>query len=555
MSDFRRNILWAILVFCLILLWDRWQAYNGRPATFFPGFTQQGNGTNLVTENKNTDRGVNNLSTDNAITGSVLNRPTLDPETLYEVETDVLKMRFSDRGARLVYVELLDYPDQKDPNKNVVLLDDRQGYLYINQTGLVGPDFPNHQSSMRLVSDQRDLTDGQDSLRLQFESKVLGGVKLTKTWVFERGTYDAKVTHEVQNLGQNVVNPDLYLRIYRDSNKAQGSNAPAFFDVGATFSGPAVYSQEGGFQKVPFSDLDNNDASYQKYSQSGYIAMVQHYFVSAWLLPDGIERENTIEKVGVNTYAFGMLTPLGQISPGASETTSSIFFVGPQIEKRLERIYPGFELVKDYGWFTILAKPLYWLLDQLHSILGNWGWAIVALVFLIKALLYWPNAKAYSSMAKMKSINPRIVEMRKRLKDEPRQMQQEMVRIYREEKVNPLGGCLPILIQIPIFIALYWVLLSSVEMRGAPWILWIKDLSLLDPYFILPLLMTVTTLLQTWLNPTPPDPTQAKLMWALPIVFSIMFFFFPAGLVLYWLTNNILTIAQQWVINRRLGVI
>jgi YidC/Oxa1 family membrane protein insertase len=227
---------------------------------------------------------------------------------------------------------------------------------------------------------------------------------------------------------------------------------------------------------------------------------------------------------------------------------------GPQEEKKLEAMAPGLELVKDYGAFTILAKPLYWLLDQLFRVLGNWGWSIVALVVLLKIAFYWLNASAYRSMAKMKAINPKVMEMRERLKDKPQQMQQEMMRIYREEKVNPLGGCLPIVVQIPFFIALYWVLLSSVEMRNAPWVGWISDLSTKDPFFILPVLMTASTMFQTWLNPTPPDPIQAKMMWIMPLVFSVMFFVFPAGLVLYWLTNNLLSIAQQWFINRKLGV-
>jgi YidC/Oxa1 family membrane protein insertase len=236
------------------------------------------------------------------------------------------------------------------------------------------------------------------------------------------------------------------------------------------------------------------------------------------------------------------------------KTMTAKLFVGPQEEKVLEKLTPGLELVKDYGWLTILAKPLYWLLDELNSYLHNWGWSIVALVVLLKIAFYWLNAKAYASMAKMKAINPKIMEMRERLKSNPQQMQQEMMKIYREEKVNPMGGCLPIMIQIPVFIALYWVLLSSVEIRNAPWILWINDLSAADPYFILPLLMTLSTMLQTALNPTPPDPMQAKLMWIMPLAFSVMFFFFPAGLVLYWLTNNILAIAQQWLINTRMGV-
>ena len=249
-----------------------------------------------------------------------------------------------------------------------------------------------------------------------------------------------------------------------------------------------------------------------------------------------------------------MITTLPSIAPGASQSLEARFYAGPEEEKKLEALSPGLELVKDYGWLTILAKPLYWLLDKIHGLLGNWGWSIVGLVVLLKAAFFWLNAKAYSSMAKMKAINPKITEMRERLKDKPQQMQQEMMRIYREEKVNPMGGCFPIMIQIPVFIALYWVLLSSVEMRNAPWILWITDLSAKDPLYILPVIMTGTSLLQTWLNPTPPDPMQAKMMWIMPLVFSVMFFAFPAGLVMYWITNNILSIAQQWVINKRLGV-
>jgi YidC/Oxa1 family membrane protein insertase len=250
-----------------------------------------------------------------------------------------------------------------------------------------------------------------------------------------------------------------------------------------------------------------------------------------------------------------MLVPLGVLEPGATKTLESRLFAGPQEENKLSAMAPGLELVKDYGWFTILAKPLFWLLTQLHSFIGNWGWSIVALVVCLKIAFFWLNATAYRSMAKMKAIGPKIAEMRERLKDKPQQMQQEMMRIYKEEKVNPLGGCLPIFVQMPFFIALYWVLLSTVEMRNAPWIGWIADLSAKDPYFILPVLMTLTSLLQTWLNPTPPDPMQAKMMWIMPLMFSVMFFVFPAGLVLYWLTNNILSIAQQYLINKQLGVL
>jgi YidC/Oxa1 family membrane protein insertase len=288
--------------------------------------------------------------------------------------------------------------------------------------------------------------------------------------------------------------------------------------------------------------------------------MVQHYFASAWILPDGIQRGLSMDAVDIGAsladccYRATAVAPLETLAPGASKAVTATLFVGPLEEKTLEALTPGLELLKDYGYLTILAKPLYWLLDKLHSFIQNWGWSIVALVLLLKIAFYWLNAKAYASMAKMKAVNPKIMEMRERLKDKPQQMQQEMMRIYREEKVNPMGGCFPILVQIPVFIALYSVLLSSVEMRNAPWALWIHDLSAPDPYYILPLFMTLTTLLQTSLNPAPPDPMQAKMMWIMPLAFSVMFFFFPSGLVMYWITNNVLSIAQQWIINTRMGV-
>jgi YidC/Oxa1 family membrane protein insertase len=285
-----------------------------------------------------------------------------------------------------------------------------------------------------------------------------------------------------------------------------------------------------------------------------WVAMVQHHFVSAWLDNSTQTREFFARKVDTNLYTTGMLIPVGDVAAGQRKAVASVLYVGPQEEDKLSVLAPGLELVKDYGWTTILAKPLYWLLNKLHGLLSNWGWAIIALVVLLKAAFYWLNASAYRSMGKMKALNPRIQALRETMKDEPQKLQAEMLKIYREEKVNPIGGCLPILIQIPVFIALYSVLSSSVEIRNAPWIGWITDLSVKDPYFVLPALMTLSSLLQTWLNPTPPDPIQAKMMWIMPLLFSVMFFFFPAGLVLYWLTNNVLSIAQQWMINKQLGV-
>ncbi len=557
MNDIRRTILWVIFGFSLVLLWDQWQIHNGRLATFFPAPPAK---TAPATEAVTSAPASLPAATVPALPAGNSSERIVKTEARapvarerVQISTDVLRLTFDTEGGSLVRSEFLKHHDQKDAQAPVVLLDESKDRVYLSQSGLIsavpGGSLPTHKTVMKLVSSERELKDGAETLSVKFESAEVGGVKLLKTYTLTRGSYALDVRHEVQNLGAAAVTPQLYVQLVRDGNKLAGESS--FY---STFTGPAIYTEAKKYQKVEFTDIEKNKAEFEKQSPNGYVAMVQHYFVSAWLLADGLQREIFARKVDTNLYAVGMITPIETIAPGATRAVEARLFVGPQEEKRLEALAPGLELVKDYGWLTILAKPLYWLLDKLYGMLNNWGWAIVALVVLLKIAFYWLNAKAYSSMAKMKAITPRITEMRERLKDKPQQMQQEMMRIYREEKVNPMGGCLPIMIQIPVFIALYWVLLSSVEMRNAPWILWIKDLSAEDPYYILPLLMTLTTMLQTALNPAPPDPLQAKMMWFMPLIFSVMFFFFPSGLVLYWLTNNILSIAQQWIINTRMGV-
>ncbi|MEO8656166.1 MAG: membrane protein insertase YidC, partial [Ramlibacter sp.] len=463
------------------------------------------------------------------------------------VTTDLLRLTFDTEGGSLIRTEFL---TQAGENKTgtFVLLDDSPGRKYVAESGLIGGDFPNHKTVMTFSGD-RELKAGADNLVLKFESPEKNGVRLVKTYTFRRGAYDASVRHDVINAGSVPVAPQLYLQLVRDGGTLAGESS--FY---STFTGPAAYTEAKKFHKIEFSDIDKGKAEIDKEATNGYVAMVQHYFASAWILPDGVKRELFVRKVDNNLYAVGMIDPLGSIAPGASKSVDAKFFAGPQEENLLEQIAPGLELVKDYGWLTILAKPLYWLLTQIHTFLHNWGWSIMALVLVIKIAFYWLQAKGYQSMAKMKAINPKVMAMRERFKDSPQQMQQEMMKIYREEKVNPMGGCFPIMVQIPVFIALYWVLLSSVEMRGAPWIGWIHDLAAPDPYYILPVVMTLTTMLQTALNPAPPDPMQAKMMWFMPLAFSVMFFFFPSGLVLYWITNNVLSIAQQWLINTRMGV-
>lgn len=562
MNDIRRTILWVIFGFSMVLLWDKWQLHNGNKATFFPsptveapapaGAAPASAGAASVPATTNTAVPVAGASAQgaSAVPGQVAPAAAPAARERVQVTTDVYRLTFDSEGGSLTHAELLKHAEIGDKSgKNFLLLDESANRVYVAQTGLIGGNFPTHKTLMTAVPGPRELKDGQDELSIRFESPDQGGVKLVKTWTVKRGAYDIAVKHEVVNTGTAAVSPELYLQLVRDGNKPPGESS--FY---STFTGPAVYTEAKKYQKVEFKDIEAGKVDIQKESSNGYAAMVQHYFATAWLLADGVQRNLFMRKVDTNLYSVGMITQLGSIAPGATKTLDARLFAGPQVEKTLESLAPGLELVKDYGWLTILAKPLYWLLDQLHKILGNWGWSIVGLVLLLKIAFYWLNAKAYSSMAKMKSINPKIMEMRERLKDKPQQMQQEMMRIYREEKVNPMGGCFPIMIQIPVFIALYWVLLSSVEMRNAPWIGWIHDLSAPDPFFILPLLMTVSSLLQTALNPAPPDPMQAKMMWFMPLIFSVMFFFFPAGLVMYWLTNNILSIAQQWLINTRMGV-
>jgi YidC/Oxa1 family membrane protein insertase len=580
MTDMRRTLLWVVFLMSLALLWDGWNKHTGQPSMFSraPATRPAPAGSAPDTSTPQATP-IASVATASAASAPAANLPV----EKITVSTDLMQATLDSRGGVLVRLELLQQkeqhqvdvvdrvlgffkgntdtaPDAKQPKKNVVLFDQSNDRYYIAQTGLWPSaagrgELPEHHTVMRVVAGERVLKDDAAQLEVKFESPEVGGVKLVKTYTFKRGDYAIGVKHEVVNGSTSVLNPRLYLQLVRDGNPPPGGSA--FY---STFTGPAVYTDAAKFQKIEFSDLDKGKADYNKNADNGWVAMVQHYFASAWLVGGKQQREFFAGKVpgANNEYAVGMFLPLGEIAPGATKALDAQLFAGPQEDKKLKNladVAPGLELVRDYGMLTILATPLFWLLTQLHALVGNWGWAIVALVVLLRIAFYWLNVSAYRSMAKMKAINPKVMEMRERLKDKPQQMQQEMMRIYREEKVNPLGGCLPILVQMPFFIALYSVLLASVEMRNAPWLGWITDLSAKDPYFILPLLMTASSLLQTWLNPTPPDPMQARMMWIMPLVFSVMFFGFPAGLVLYWLTNNILAIAQQWVINKQLGVL
>jgi YidC/Oxa1 family membrane protein insertase len=573
MTDIRRTLLWVVFTMSLLMLWDRWNQHQGQPSLFGPASNPTATATATApAAPAPAAPGVPATSVPTAGSPSspaTATPPKADPAQasqageIVTVTTDTVRAQFDSRGAQLVLLELLQHADHGNGGRPVVLFDRSAERLYLAQTGLItdqtGVALPNHTTAMKAVEGQRQLAPGQDKLDLRFEGDA-GGVKLTTTYTFTRGSYAVAVKHDVANVGTAPVTPQLYLQLLRDGNPPKGESSMYF-----TFTGPALYTDANKFRKIDFKDIEKGKAEHDRGANDGWIAMIQHYFTSAWVLAPGRPREFRTARVAANQYAIAMVTNLGEIAPGATKAVDSTFYAGPQEEYKLEALTPGLSLVKDYGWFRILAQPLFWLLDKLHAVLGNWGWAIVALVVLLKLAFYSLNASAYRSMAKMKAINPRVMELRERYKDKPQQMQQEMMRIYKEEKVNPVGGCLPILVQMPFFIALYWVLLSSAEMRNAPWIGWIKDLSAPDtlfgtipwinmPFGLLPILMLASSVLQVALGAKPPDPVQARMMWIMPFAFGFMFFFFPAGLVLYWLTNNILSIAQQWYINRKFGV-
>ncbi|MGE8321368.1 MAG: membrane protein insertase YidC, partial [Comamonas sp.] len=425
MNDIRRTILWVIFGFSLVLLWDKWQIHNGHKPTFFP--TPEAAQTAPASSDAGKPAGSSAVpdaaaakSADSSAVPGGAAAPAAPAAVAREkvtVSTDLYRLTFDGEGGSLVGADLLKYADQEDRNKPFRLFDESAARVYVAQTGLIGGDFPTHKTVMKLQPGPRELAEGQSELKVVFESPDLGGLKLVKTWTVKRGDYAIGVKHEVVNTSGAAINPQLYLQLMRDGNKPPGESS--FY---STFTGPAVYTEAKKYHKVEFKDIENGKAEVDKSADNGYVAMVQHYFASAWLLDAGAQRDIYVRKAGNNLYSVGEITQFGAIAPGASKAIEARLFAGPQIEKTLEAMAPGLELVKDYGWVTILAKPLYWLLDKLHGFLGNWGWSIVALVLLLKIAFFWLNAKAYASMAKMKAINPRIMEMRERLKDKPQQM-------------------------------------------------------------------------------------------------------------------------------------
>jgi YidC/Oxa1 family membrane protein insertase len=412
---------------------------------------------------------------------------------------------------------------------------------YVAQTGLIGADLPSHKAIFTSKASSYQMLEGQDTLEVRL-SWVGNGVAVDKIYTFHRNQYVIDVTYELKNGSTAAITPAVYYQIVHDSESNQGSA------LMPTFTGGSYYTDTTKFKKLAFSDMEKEPLKLA--TTDGWVGLLQHYFVSAWIPKDGQAREFYTKKLTDRMYVIGTKSALDTLAPGASLSIPARLFTGPQTKHDLTTTAPGLEYTVDYGWLTVVASPLFWLLSKIHSFVNNWGVAIILLTILLKAGFYRLSATSYRSMAQMRELAPRLQSMKEKFGDDRQKMQMAMMDLYKKEKINPMSGCLPILVQIPVFIALYWVLLGSVELRHAPFFGWITDLSAIDPYYILPVLMGASMIIQTRLNPKPTDPIQAKVMTWMPIVFSIFFFFFPAGLVLYWLVNNVLSIAQQWYINK-----
>jgi YidC/Oxa1 family membrane protein insertase len=551
--DFKKTILWAVFSMSGLMLYNNWQVHEGKPSLFGGAQVSAPAVADKAVVGNKVDAPVQVVGNATAPVAPNVSAGGIETSEKFILKNDVLVLEISALGANVVDAKLLKAltADQKP----VELFQYTPTHKYFARSGLVAlgnADLPNHTSTFKLAQSGKDGS-GRPFIVLASERN---GVKLEKTFVLNPGSYVVDVGHRVTQASANASPLVLYTEIVRDATQEQkiGPFDGAF--SASTFTGPAAYTGKEKFNKLEFTAIDKNKITIPTQAPAGdpaWIAMVQHYFASAWIPGDKFARDIYAGKIDNGLYRIGIQTPLGDVAPGSTVVEKARLFVGPQEESVLETIAPGFELLKDYGYLTILAKPIFWLLEKIHGYVGNWGWSIILLTILIKLVFFPLSAASYKSMARMKEVQPRLMAMKEQYKGEPQKLNQAMMEMYRKEKINPLGGCLPVVIQIPVFISLYWVLLSSVEMRGAPWILWIHDLSVPDPYYILPLVMAVSMFVQTKLNPTPPDPIQAKVMMYMPIVFSVMFFFFPAGLVLYWVVNNLLSIAQQWQINQMFG--
>lgn len=533
--DNQRTLLFAALAFISILIWQAWQKDYVIPQPIVE--TEVAAQTSDVPKAETSFDGAGNV-----IQSA---EKTLKQGVKIHVKTDVYDLEINTLGAGISHLELSQYPLTKGIDQPVVLLKKEPAKVFVIESGLIAErgDNPNHHALWSSSKNEYLLTD--DSLSVPLVWNNGNGLTVTKTYVFTKGSYKIDVLTRVENHGGASWSAREYLQIKRNDFEDKKSNSMIY-----TYTGGVIYTEDEKYQKYDFGDMEDENLSVS--TVGGWAGMIQHYFGVAWVPEKNNQYSYYTKALKDGLYVIGAYSPNKEVQPGETKTFSSALFAGPKLHEQLLTTATGLELMVDYGKLTIIAEPIFWLLSFFYDFVGNWGVAIIMVTFTIKAIFFKLSEKSYKSMAHMKIVQPRIVALKERYGDDKQKLNQAMMELYKTEKINPLGGCLPILVQIPVFISLYWTLLESVELRQAPFALWIDNISAADPYFILPVIYGITMFLQQRLNPAPVDPMQKKMMQMLPIMFTGFFAFFPAGLVLYWIVNNVLTIIQQTIIMKRI---
>jgi YidC/Oxa1 family membrane protein insertase len=541
--DNLRFVLVVAFAFLIYLLWQQWQLdYGVKPPPSSPAPTTSEAPTSDVP-----------ASAGPAEVESAAKSTSIEAETpkgqRINVVTDVLHLEIDTYGGGIRVLDLLNYPvDKSQPDKPVRLLSDEPERLFVSQNGFIteGETAPNHHALWQSAQNEYRLQAGEASLRVPLTWTSDKGIKVVKTYVFNRGSYLIALEQQVSNQSRGVWQARQYAQLQR--TRPPEKDQSTFI---RTYTGGVTYTTADKYEKLSFDDMQEQNLN--RKTDDGWIAMIQHYFLAAWIPPADEIHNFYTKALADDQFVIGYYSPTSEVAPGEEKVFNARLFAGPKLQRVLEATAPGLELTVDYGSLTLVAKPIFWLLEQFHRLFNNWGWAIVFVTIVIKALFFKLSAASYRSMANMRKLQPKIQALKERHGDDKQKFNQAMMELYRKDKVNPLGGCLPIVVQIPVFLSLYWVLVESVELRQVPFFLWINDLSSKDPYFILPLLMGVSMYIQQKLNPSPVDPVQAKVMQFFPIIFTVFFLFFPSGLVLYWVVNNVLSIIQQWYITKKIG--
>ncbi|ATH77064.1 membrane protein insertase YidC [Vreelandella venusta] len=535
----------AVLAYLLVVQWN--QDYGQTSYDSTPEMTQTSNGA-PASEGGSDDLSVPSTSAPQAaIDEGMSDSPSSTASRDFiAVTTDVLDVRIDPFGGDIVYAALPQHKLTLDSERNYVLLSDNATRSYVARSGL---QLDGQASRITFTPENTEYRLGNDEQELTVDlTAEVNGVDVIKRLTFERGSYAVNVSYYLANNTDEPVSTRFIGQLARDNSPDPSSGVAMGM---SSYLGAAYSSPDTRYEKVDFDDIQRGRFENRE-AQGGWVAIIQHYFVSAWAPAQNQQNlyYATTDSSNRNVAAFA--GPVTSVAAEGEATLGATLYMGPKVQEYLEQVAPNLRLTVDYGWLWFIANPLFWLLDKIHDVVGNWGWSIVLLTVLVKLALFPLSAKAYKSMARMRKLGPEMQRLKELYGDDRQKMSQEMMKFYQKEKINPLGGCLPILIQMPVFIALYWMLLESVELRHAPFMLWIQDLSVKDPYFILPILMGVSMYVQQLLNPTPPDPMQAKIMKMLPIIFTFFFLWFPAGLVIYWVVNNIISVAQQYVITRNI---